>query len=448
MKRLLMPVFEILQLAGPARVRRHGGISPQTLVLVRWIAVLGQLAAVGVVEFLLGFLLPLWECLLAILLLVVSNLYIGMAYPGRGRLTDYHAARILAFDLVQLSVLAYLTGGLQNPFSFLILVPVTVSATMLSRGATVMLTVVSLFACTFLAFYRQPLPWPGGGFTIDPLYMLGLWTALAVTIVFTAIYLWSLTEESRRIADALAETEAALARQQKLSALGGLAAAAAHELGSPLATIAVVAKELSRDVPEDSPYAEDVALLLSQSNRCRDILAGLTLRPEDHEDGEIHALHLTDMVEMAALNHVPERVALEMSVDEGSQGAEPVFLPSPEMRQGLGNLIQNAGQYATQQVDIDLFWNERRISIAIRDDGPGFAPHVLENLGNPYISTRAGDGEHMGLGVFIAQTLLERTGALVRFGNRPGGVQGAEVVIRWQRDMLEGGGLGGMEQDV
>jgi len=431
-------VVNLFNLAGPVYKTRLGGINAQTLILVRWVAFAGQLIAVMVVEFLLKYSLPLYFCMAAVSLLAISNLLIGMNYPRRGRLKNYHAARIMAFDLAQLTLLSYLTGGLNNPFSLLILVPVTVSATMLSRGAIIMLTILSVFATTFLAFYHLPLPWPGVGLDLPYLYVLGLWTALAVTIVFTTVYLWSLTEESRRTIDALSETEAALAREQNLSALGGLAAAAAHELGSPLATIAVVAKELSKEVPADSPFAEDVALLLSQTARCRDILASMARRPEEHGGVPFEKIPLTELISETTINHISENISLAIHVDEKTQENEPIVPRKLEILQGLGNIIQNAGQFANSTVEILLFWDGSTILISIKDDGPGFPAHILDSLGDPYISTRRHTGDHMGLGVFIAQNLLERVGASVRYRNRKDGTKGAEVAIRWDRSYLEG----------
>ncbi|WP_259781327.1 ActS/PrrB/RegB family redox-sensitive histidine kinase [Aestuariispira ectoiniformans] len=434
---MLAPIKRLFPKSTAVTRRKGGGILPQTLVLVRWIAVAGQLAAILSVEYLLDFRLPILECLLAILLLAGSNILLGMGYPRRERLTDYHAARVLAFDLAQLTALIYLTGGLENPFTLLILVPVTVSATMLSRGATIMLTILALFAVTFLAFYQRPLPWMIGGLELPLIYVSGLWTALAVAIVFTTIYLWSLTEESRRTAEALAEAESALNRQQKLSALGGLAAAAAHELGSPLATIAVVAKELQSEVPAGSPIAEDIALLLSQSDRCREILAGLTQRPETSGGAPFEQTLLTNLVSDAANNYQTKRIEIDLNLDPASRGGEPEVPRKPEILQGLGNIVQNAGQFAATKITILLYWDENTVRVTVHDDGPGFPRQVLDSIGEPYISTRAGSGNHMGLGIFIAKTLLERVRARVRFRNRPVPKHGAEVEVTWRRRDLE-----------
>ncbi|MGH6619913.1 MAG: ATP-binding protein, partial [Alphaproteobacteria bacterium] len=235
--------------------------------------------------------------------------------------------------------------------------------------------------------------------------------------------------------DALAATHTLLARQQQLSALGGLAAAAAHELGSPLATIAVVAKELSREIPPGSPLAEDVDLLLSQSSRCRDILAGIARTPETRSAEPFDRLPLSQLVEAAAEAHMGGPVEIDIIIEDDVVGDEPMLGRSPEILSGLGTLIQNAAQFAASTVTVTLRWDERDVVVGVQDDGPGFPPAVLAAIGEPFISTRASDSGHMGLGIFIAQTLLARLGAELFFANLEAG--GAEVVIRWPRVILE-----------
>lgn len=215
--------------------------------------------------------------------------------------------------------------------------------------------------------------------------------------------------------------------------MGGLAAAAAHELGSPLATIAVVAKELSRDVPEDSPFAEDVALLISQSDRCRDILAGLSQRPDMAGHRPLDRLKFSALVAQACEPYRENGVTIEYVIETGAEGGEPEAPETHEFAHGVGNIVQNAVQFARTRVELALHWNAETVRLTVRDDGPGFSAVVLASLGEPYISTRGGDQGHMGLGVFIAQTLLEAGGATLDFANR----EGAEVVIRWPRDMFE-----------
>jgi len=248
-----------------------------TLVRLRWLAVAGQTIAVVVVRFWLGFQMPIGLCLAAIALSAWLNLFLKVRYPSSLRLRGWTAALLLAYDLVQLAALLFLTGGLQNPFSILVLVPVMVSATALAPRLTVALGGLAIAAVSLLAVWHLPLPWHAGApISLPLLYVGGVWMALVSAVLFMGTYAFRVAEESRQLADALAATELVLAREQHLSALDGLAAAAAHELGTPLATIALVAKELERELPKDSPHADDVALLRSQSQRCRDILGKLT----------------------------------------------------------------------------------------------------------------------------------------------------------------------------
>ena len=217
-----------------------------------------------------------------------------------------------------------------------------------------------------------------------------------------------------------------------MSALGALAAAAAHELGSPLATIAVVSKELQSAVPADSPIREDIELLKSQSDRCRNILTGLSRRPGNDGD-PFETLPLSTLVELATDAHVPDEIDMEIVIDESCEGPEPRVRRTPEFLNGLGNFASNAGQFARQRITIRLYWTACDVRVAVHDDGPGFSSSVLQVLGEPYMSTRAGRDGHMGLGVFIATTLLERIGGETTFRSR----KGAEILVCWPRDVLE-----------
>ncbi len=416
-------------------VVRGGRLRLRTLIMIRWVAAAGQTVTVMAVEFGLDYPLPLSICLAVIATLVLSNLVLTQRGVGRARLNDRAGGVILGFDVLQLAALLYVTGGLQNPFAILIIAPVMVSATILSRTATIALTVLALVSISLLAIFRTPLPWSPGVLELPTVYVLGIWTALAVASVFISSYVWSVSEEARRMSEALAATHSSLLRQQRMSALGGLVAAAAHELGSPLATIAVVAKELSRDVPRNSPIAEDVELLLSQSERCREILAGLARTPEASGPEPFDRLPLRQLLESAAEPYQFGGIDMEFCTHPSVEGDEPVVARSPEILGGLGSLIQNAVQFAVRKVTVTSYWDGDTVLISVRDDGHGFPPSVLSAIGEPFISTRSNDGEHMGLGIFIAHTLLERVGAKLTFRNR----NGAEVVIRWPRFILDRG---------
>jgi two-component system sensor histidine kinase RegB len=418
------------------------------LVLARWIAVFGQTVTILFVYFALGYGLPIALALAAVGASAVLNIAVTLRYPISKRLSDREAVLYLAYDTLQLAVLLFLTGGLHNPFSVLMLAAVTISATILSVRSTIWLGALFLVCVSILMFFHLPLPWSGGDHELSHIYVFGIWTALVVGMVFFSIYALRVAEEGRRMSDALTETQMALAREQRISAVGGLAAAAAHELGTPLGTMALIAKEMSRELPADSPHAEDLRLLISQSDRCRDILARLTLSPQNQGGSPFFRLPLTTMVESAARPHQREGVSVTVETDpantpqrEGTMGGqdpdriEPPIVPhSLEVVHGLENLIENAVDFANSWVSINVGWSKSEVRLEITDDGPGFSRDILGALGEPYISTRR-DAGGMGLGVFIAKTLLERTGADVAFGNRHDG--GARIVITWPRPLLE-----------
>ncbi|HVH82443.1 MAG TPA: ActS/PrrB/RegB family redox-sensitive histidine kinase, partial [Stellaceae bacterium] len=345
------------------------------------------------------------------------------------------AALYLAYDTLQLAVLLYLTGGLENPFSILMLAPVTVAATALSQRPVIALAALAVASITVLGIGHEPLPWRTTPFIFPPDLVLGIWVALVIAISFIGGYTLSVAQEARRLRDAVAATQLALAREQRVSAVGALAAAAAHELGSPLATIAVVAKELARELPADSPHAEDAALLLSQSERCRHILAELAQQPLEDGSSPYTSLPISALVETTGSPYHDPRVRLIFATTGDTDDEEPLVQRSPEIMHGLNNLVQNAIQFARHEVSVTIFWDREMVTVEIADDGPGFPPHLLGRLGEPYLSTRAGDQDHMGLGIFIAQSLLERTGATLKFDNLIDG--GAHVVISWNRANLE-----------
>jgi two-component system sensor histidine kinase RegB len=416
---------------GPGRIRSR------TLTLIRWVAVVGQAGTLVVVHYGLGFSLPIGIALAVVGASALLNLAVTIRKPVSGGFDDRLAARFLAFDICQLAVLLFLTGGLGNPFAFLLLAPVTVSATILSMRSTVALCTLSLACITVLALWHMSLPWGPQALTLPLVYVLGVWAALAVGILFFSAYTWRVAEEARKLSNALSATQLALDREQRVSAVGALAAAVAHELGSPLGTIAIAVREIASELPDDSPIGEDVRLLISETNRCRDILAELALNPQN--DGMPFAhLPVHAVVEAAASGHeVPGiRIDFDFGPDARTPTAtEPHTHAGAEILHGLGNLVQNAQQFAVVRVVVSTRWGDEDVLVRITDDGPGFPQTVLQRIGEPYFSQRSEKGEHMGLGIFIAQTLLQRTGGSVAFSNLAEG--GAEVAVRWSRAALE-----------
>jgi two-component system sensor histidine kinase RegB len=431
-----MPGFELAQ----SHPRRN--VRLDTLVRLRWLAVIGQSTAVLVVYYGLDFPLPIWACLAVIALSAWLNVALRLRFHMTQRLEPDRAAWLLAFDTAELAVLIFLTGGLQNPFAFLFLGPVLLSATALPPRFTVMLGAFAVACATVLMFAHFPLPWDSDDpLKLPPIYMLGVWLAILIGMGFIGVYTWQISEEARQLADALASTELVLAREQHLSQLDGLAAAAAHELGTPLSTISVIAKELQNAIAPDAPHGDDVRLLREQATRCRDILAKLT---ELSSSGEpFDRAPLSALIEEVVAPHRNFGVTIDVTLPSNG-GAEPVSARNPAILYGLGNLLENAVDFARAHVVIDARWKEDMVEMTISDDGPGFAPDIMDRIGEPYVTSRRrnrddGDDEPkgLGLGFFIAKTLLERAGATVTFENRAYPERGAVVTLRWNRSDFE-----------
>ena len=412
------------------------GLRLRTLVLLRWVAIAGQSAAVLWVGLVMHLPVPIGWCFLVIAAAGWMNLSSTLAWPGVRLAGNREAVMQLAFDLAELAVLLGLTGGLHNPFALLLIAPATVGAATLPARHAALLGALALAAIAALALWWAPLPWVRGTmFELPPLYVAGVAVALAVGVVFTAAYAWQASEEASRMELALAATQAVLAREQRLSALGGLAAAAAHELGTPLATIQVVTKEMIRGL-EPGPLLEDVQLLIDQAERCRTILRRLSQDP-DTSDAHHARMSLSQLLEEVAEPHRGGVIAIECEVSCAPGAAILEAMRMPEVLHGLSAFVENAVDFAESEVDLTAYYDEERLTIEVRDDGPGFSPDVISKLGQPYVTTRS-HGENsrsshmgMGLGFFIAKTLLERTGAQVEFRNARRG--GASITARWPR---------------
>jgi two-component system sensor histidine kinase RegB len=411
-----------------------------TLVRLRWLAVIGQTAAVLGVKFGLGFELPIWACLTVIGLAACLNIALQVRFQSTQRLGPERTAWLLAFDIAELAVLLFLTGGLQNPFSFLLLGPVLLSATTLPPRLTVMLGASAIVCATILVFVHYPLPWDSEELLdLPPIYMAGVWLSLLLSGSI-GLYAWQISEEARQLSDALAATELVLAREQHLSQLDGLAAAAAHELATPLSTISVIARELEREIEPSSPHVEDVKLLREQTQRCRNILAKLT---ELSSGGEpFDRMKLSALIEEVVAPHRDFGVTIDVVKPE-EQADEPTLARNPAILYGLGNLLENAVDFAAERVEITALWMGDDVTVVIADDGPGFAPEIIDRIGEPYVrSSRprrrnaTGDMPGLGLGLFIAKTLLERSGAQLAFSNRHFPERGAIVDISWSRAEL------------
>jgi two-component system sensor histidine kinase RegB len=411
-----------------------------TLIRLRWLSVIGQTVAVLVVYLGLEFDLPIWGCLSVIALSAWLNIALRVRFTAARRLEPSRAAWLLAFDIAELGALMYLTGGLENPFSFFFLGPVLLSATALPARMTIMLGAFAILCVTLLVFFHLPLPWSEdmpAPFLPDT-YVVAIWLSILLAIFFIGIYAWQITEESRQLVNAMAAAELVLAREQHLTQLDGLAAAAAHALGTPLSTISVIAKELEREMDPKSPHAEDIRLLREQAQRCRDILSKLGELPA--ESAHYDRLPLSGLLEEVAAPHRDFGIAIDVKLAGSDQ---PFGTRNPAILYGLGNLVENAVDFARERVEIAADWDDQTLTVVISDDGPGFAPEVMTRIGDPYVRSRrrrrmyASDDTGLGLGFFIAKTLLERSGARLTFANRNFPESGAVVTIRWPRDVFE-----------
>jgi two-component system sensor histidine kinase RegB len=435
--------------AALAQTPTRGRVRLRTLSNLRWLAVAGQSATLFIVYFGLSWRLPIVPCALAIAASVAINTTLALLYPPGHRLTNREATVHLAFDVLQLAFLLYFTGGIENPFALMFLAPVVIAAATLNLGNTLLLAGLALGSVSLIAITHKPLPWDGAEqLTLPALYLGGIWSSLVIGIGFTSVYAWRIASESARMQAGLAATQLALSREHRLASLGALATAAAHELGTPLGTIAVVARELERSLPAGTPESEDAKLLRAEAERCRTILTRLA-RPDEAGLRQTDHLPLGALLDEIASPYRSDEVAITIELAEGE---EPKAWRAPELVHGLANVISNAADFAQSKVWVRAQWSAEELRITVEDDGPGFAGEILERIGEPYVTTRPGSyalGETelspadtftgqqgMGLGFFIAKTLLERTGGRVRARNSEKG--GARVSVRWPRGAVDG----------
>ena len=412
-----------------------------TILRLRWLAVLGQLAAIFIVAQGLEFDVEVTPCVAIIGLSALLNLVLQIAFNPMQLLEPVYAAALLALNIVELAGLLFFTGGLENPFSFLFLAPVLISSTALPIRLTVTLGVLAIACASLLVYFHLPLPWDSDDpLVLPPIYLYGVWLSIAVAIGVTSLYAFQVAEEARKLSDALAATELVLTREQHLTQLDGLAAAAAHELGTPLATIFLISRELERTVHDNGPLAGDLKTLREQAQRCRDILGKITQLSAT--GAPFDRMPLSTLIEEAVAPHRDFGVAIKVRIAVAAT-AEPVGTRNPAILYGVGNILENAVDFARGTVEVNAWWNTEMVEIAISDDGPGFAPDILKRIGEPYLSRRRsaddaqGEQRGLGLGVFIARTLLERTGAKVSFTNRIFPDHGAVVRIVWPRKRFE-----------
>ena len=433
---------------------RSNWVRLRTLIVLRWIAIAGQLVAITVAQRFFNLSLELGLCYVAIGAAIIANLVAIFVYPENKRLNEGEVFLMLLFDISQLAFLLYLTGGLNNPFALLILAPVTISATALQLRSTLVLGAAAIAMISFVAVFHIPLRTEQGFLMQMPqVFVFGSWIAITIGIVFEAIYARRVTSEIHSMSEALLATQMALAREQKLTDLGGVVAAAAHELGTPLATIKLVSAELMEELEDTPDLRADAVLIRDQADRCRDILHSMGRAGKD--DLHLRTAPLGTVIREAAEPHSDrgKSVLIDLSPGPGASASQPPIARRPEIIHGLRNLVQNAVDFAETSVWIDAVWTASAIEIRIIDDGAGFPPHLLGRIGEPFVRNRRGaedrskrpEYEGMGLGLFIAKTLLERSGAELTFDNgsdplvsrsQPGTRSGAIVEVVWPRELI------------
>ncbi|WP_374545356.1 ActS/PrrB/RegB family redox-sensitive histidine kinase [Rhodoblastus sp.] len=410
----------------------------ETLTRLRWLAIFGQLAAVLFVAYGLQFSLPVVICLAIIATSAILNVVVELFVPKNLRLEEQPATALLAFDVIQLSALLYFAGGIDNPFAILLLAPVTIAAVSLRSNQIFIIAALVVLSASILTAYHWPLPWRDRELLeLAPLYRLALWSALLVATVFICLYAARVAGEKRDLQLALSAAELVLERQNHLSRLDGLAAAAAHELGTPLATIALVSRELSKAKLPDE-FSEDIGLLNQEAQRCRTILGRLSSLANERQPPleQVRLRHFLENV-AAPFRQYPVKIEIRLNGD----GEEPIVGNDPALSYGLGNFFENAVDFAKNRVILSAKWTTEEVEIDIQDDGPGFPNEILHQIGEPYLRARAlrrlkaEPGAGLGLGIFISKTLLERTGAAINFGNLAEG--GARIRMRWSRRRID-----------
>ena len=411
-------------------------LEKKTLVILRWIANLGQLFTVIIVYFLFKFTLPIAQSLIIIILGILTNLYLQLWFKKR-ELTNFDSTIILLYDLIQLSILLFFTGGIKNPFVIFLVVPAIVSSTLLNLKSTYTLSILTIIILIILTTFHYPLPHPGNlHFHVPDYYLYSLPLATVIVLIFLAYFGSRFGLESRQKIDALNKLELIMAKERELESIGHQAAAAAHSLGTPLSTITVIAKELKKEINQDSKYSKDVDLLLSQAKRCSEILKKISLNQMGNDKFMSSVSFKNLLTEIVRSFEEISKKRISLNVEESQK--ETIITRSPEITYGIRNFIGNAVKYSKSEVNIFLKVDRYKVKLIISDNGPGFSNEVLENIGKPYIASESAvlrEKSGLGLGTFIGQTLLERKKASLEFSNSQRG--GALVNISWNLDDIK-----------
>ena len=407
---------------------RKGPFDPQNLVKIRWLALAGQLLACVIINFGFGFAFPF----MAALGVIVTSAFVNLAIDQRNRhvkrVQPFEVMLALSFDVLQLAGLIYLTGGLLNPFFILLLAPIVVSAAILELRATLFLVMLVVICASLLSVYHQPLPWQDSDFIVPQLFLFGILIALIISAIFIAFYTWYLANNTRELAQSLSRAQLSLANEREALALGRLATAAAHKLGSPLNTISLISYDLVHELADDDPQLEDVRLLNREVERCRIILQELDQDANMPSDKIAFALPASQVIYSLTETKISEmthKVIWQIGGEDGID--EPVMHGRPELKYALETILDNADGFAKSQIEFNLSWDESALRIAVSDDGQGFKQTILNRFGQPFNSSRKGRDGHRGLGLYLAMSLIENSGGQMFINNRP--KSGGRVVI-------------------
>ena len=413
------------------RTKENLNLDKNTLTILRYIAIFGQFFAINFVFFYLKLEFPIVESYIIVFLGLATNLFLQFKIRVN-QLKDTYASFFLLYDLIQLSALLYLTGGILNPFSFLLIIPAIVSSTFLSMGTTIILGVITSFMLFLLGHFYISLPGMDESiFYVPNFYKFGLLTSILIGLIFLSYFGIRFSGETKKRSEALNKLQEVIAKEYELESLGGQAAAAAHSLGTPLATISVVAKELKKEIGNNKEISKDIDLLISQTKRCSEILKQIS-KKQIEEDSFLSSIRIEDLLE-EIINSFKETSSkqIELFTDEDQNKIN--IQRTPEIIYGLRNFIGNAIKFSKSKVQINLKSNDKIIEIKIYDDGPGIPEDIINKIGEPYIKSKSKElssNSGLGLGTFLGKTLLERQGAILKF-KRNSKLGGAQVTLSW-----------------
>ena len=413
------------------RLEENLHLDKKTLVDLRWIAIIGQIIAINFVYFFLKLDLPIFETHIIILIGFTTNIILQFRI-NTNQLKDLNSALFLIYDLLQLSILLYLTGGIFNPFSLLIIVPTIVSSTFLSMGTTIILGTLTITSLFFLKENHMLLPGLDlYNFNFPEYYVAGALVSIIIGLVFLSYFGIKFSGETKKRSGALDKLQQVMAKEYELDSLGGLAAATAHSLGTPLATISVVAKELKKEIGDRSKHSKDLDLLISQAKRCSEILKQIS-KKEISDDQFINLIKIEDLLEEIIISF-EETSDKRITLSENNDKNKINIKRSPEIVYGLRNFIGNAIKFADKEVIIKVISNDKTLTLIINDDGPGYAEDIVKLIGEPYLKSKSkkiSGKAGLGLGIFLGKTLLERKKARLTFSNNEN-LKGASVKITW-----------------